>query len=527
MQKKFLTIGFVAILSVTIVLLVGVRLFITGAVGFDDWVMRQVLGVAQTYLVPTIEFDDFDYNAPLTVTYHGVRLVSPDGIEVVNAGELIVTLGEVPKRGKPIVIEGVTVRDGVVRLIASPDDPETTFKGLAPFVKKSNLKAQEQLAKEVRLSETLDLRTLSLVNAGILFDPGDGQPPMRLDALTMAMDIEPVSDGASADGVWHQLDINIDRGDLFTLVVDGRMNLDILAAELDALNLRVDVGTDSVAALPPQLQQILTDHDAQGQLEINLKGAAEISRWRQSELAGAINLHGFNLGLGEYRMPIDSGVAPISVSNGAATVGPVRIEALEGIVHALVGIDLTNNLLPADLEWSFDGFNLRELLRTAAPQGEQPKFAGLLGSFGSASVNLTDIPGSIEGRGEAHIIQGRLVNIPGVRELNEALDVGAAKGGGETLSDKFDIVFGLTDQAIRVDSSVLETNALLARGKGRVYYNQNLDLTLNAGPVEKVQSLLGKFGKVLGNITDQFIEYHVTGTVSEPQVAVRPFGIGF
>jgi len=523
MFKKILAIGFILLLLTTLGLLVSVRLFVTGAVGFDDWVMRQVLGVAQTYLVPSIEFDSFQFETPGTVRYQGVRLRSPDGVEIINARELVVTLGEVPKRGKPVVIEGITIRDGDLRLIADDQDPDVTFKGLAPFVKKANYKRQEQLPEMVRLSETLDLRSITLDNAGIIYEPGGGQPPMKLDALTMVMNIDPVeADGA----VWHKLGIDIDRGELFQFVVDGRVNLDELAIDLERLDLQVDVGSESVQALPPQLQQLLTTHDASGHLGINLAAAASMSDWRQAEAQGMVTITDFNIAVGEYRLPMESGTIPIKVGGGTALAGPAQINCLDGSLSALVSADLHDAALPADLEWSVQGFNLQELLRSASPEGEAPKIAGILASHGSASASLIDLPESVDGRGEMQITKGRLVNLPGVRALSDLLNIVRPKKSLGAQNDKFEAEFLLTENGVLVERSQLETQALLARGKGLITYQMGMDLNINAGPMEKLQSLLGKVGQVIGDLTDKLVTYHVTGTVSEPKIKVKPFGVG-
>jgi len=521
---KLLKVAFVLLLAVTATALISIRLFLTGAVGFDDWVMRQVLGVVQTYLVPTIEFDRFEFAPPGTVTYHGVRLIAPDTTRVVDAGELVITLGKVPRHGEPILIQGVTVRDGSLHLIADNNDPDTRFKGLVPFVKRDNIKKQDKLPREVRLSETLDLRTITLENAGIVYDPDDGQPPMRLDAVTMTMNIDRRADDA---GVWHSVGLDIDRGALFGLVLDGRINLDDLAMELKTLRLRVDVGSDSVAALPPQVQQILADHDAHGELEIDLTGAASFEQWRQSELQGEIALNRFNFGLSDYRLPIDKGALPIKVGGGTATLGPMRFKMLEGDVHATMSADLQQQDLPAVAEWSIAGLNIRELLRTANPDGQPPKIAGILGSFGSATMGLTGLPETLGGRGEIHITDGYLLNFPGVRELNSVVDVVSMVRGDGLFSDRFDAKFTITDKAIRVDQSKLETNAINARGTGLVYYNQRLDLSINAGPLEKLENLLGRVGGSIGRLFEKALEYRVTGTISDPEITVRPLGIGF
>jgi len=524
MIRKTLTIAILAALAVVGAAIVAVQLFITGGVGFDAWVMRQVVGVAQTYLVPDIEFQDFDFQPPGTVVYKGVRFVAPDGTDVIEANELVVTLGERPRRGRPIVISGVTIRDGALRLVASPDDPDTVFKGLSPFVKRTNYQRQQDLPSEVRLSETLDLRRVSLRNAGIVYEPGEGKPVMRLDRLTMDMDIEPVSEEGEA--VWHSLDINIDRGDILKLVVDGRVSLDELAASFETARLRVDVGADSVTALPPQLQEILSRYDASGHLDIEVSGTTAFRDWRASDIKGLINLEGFNVGLGEYRVPIDKGATTIELSGGKAQLGPLRIETHEGVLHALLDVDLNDEDMPADAEWTLEGLSLREFLRSSATEEEAPKIAGIVKSSGSATMRLARLPQTIEGVGRLEITDGRLINIPGVRELNDALDVAAVVRGQASLKDRFTAEFDLTPGGVKVNSSTLETQSIAARGTGTVSYLGNLDLTLNAGPLEKLQSMLGTIGEVIGSVTDRLVRYRVTGTVGKPKVAVHPLGIG-
>ena len=44
---------------------------------------------------------------------------------------------------------------------------------------------------------------------------------------------------------------------------------------------------------------------------------------------------------------------------------------------------------------------------------------------------------------------------------------------------------------------------------------------LNAGPLEKMQAMMGKVGDVFGKLTDAVAAYHVTGPISKPQVEVE------
>ena len=68
--------------------------------------------------------------------------------------------------------------------------------------------------------------------------------------------------------------------------------------------------------------------------------------------------------------------------------------------------------------------------------------------------------------------------------------------------------------------------ANLARGEGELYFDSRINFRFNAGPLERVQGVLGPIGEVLGGVTDALMKYHVTGTLAEPKTAVKPLGIG-
>ncbi len=57
-------------------------------------------------------------------------------------------------------------------------------------------------------------------------------------------------------------------------------------------------------------------------------------------------------------------------------------------------------------------------------------------------------------------------------------------------------------------------------------YTGDLDLKMNAGPLEKLQSMLGKVGDIFGKITDGLVTYRIRGTLGDPKVNVQPLGIG-
>jgi hypothetical protein len=46
-------------------------------------------------------------------------------------------------------------------------------------------------------------------------------------------------------------------------------------------------------------------------------------------------------------------------------------------------------------------------------------------------------------------------------------------------------------------------------------------MLLNAGAVEKIESMLGSVGAFLGKMTDEVSAYTLTGTLDEPTVGIK------
>lgn len=520
MKKKLAIAGIVLIGIVAIGAAVVYRFFTTGAGGFDDWVARKVVAIAELYLVPDVKFDTFQYKSG-RVTLQGVRLVAPDGTRVVDAGTLRVALAGVPTPATGVVIQSVELDNASLHLIKSPDGG---FKGLVPFVEGENIRKQDNVAEDMRLASAFKIRHVTLKDCSVVYDQGDGQPPMRLGGISLDMNLEPDPD-AENDRV-YLLDTNLDRAPILSLDVKGRLNLDALTVDLDSLSLKADLAQkEAVAALPPKLQTLLKEHDAKGRVETDASGEVSLRSPLDSSLSASVLLDSLNVAVGDYRFPIDSGRVEADYSNGVASFGTAQFQSCQGMIDAGGSqINLTGNAIKAGIQWEVSGFHLRDLLRTQT-EGEPPKIAGVVASSGTADVASVS-PLSLSGGGDLRIRDGRLVNIPLISGLARAMNVLAKITGEPKYHDKADATFKLTDSAVDVEKLNVETDVLAARGKGTVGYDGKLDLLLNAGPLEKLQNAAGIVGDIVGAVTDQMVKYDVEGVVGDPKIKVRPLGLG-
>lgn len=516
------------ILAVAAVFLSGVILFVVlivprlgkslGGSGVDEWVARQVAAIANSYLVPELQFDGFEYRHPGVLELRNVRFVAPDAprTRVVEAALLRVTLAEVPRFGKPIIIERVDLDRAALRLLR--DTSTGGFKGLVPFVKGDNIRNQDSVPSDVRLSDVFKIKKLTLTDGMLQYNDGAGPEMMTLTGLALDLDVSP---DPSAHG-WYGLDLNLDRPPVFALGGKGRFNIDTLDAELSPLKLSLALNDQGYGALPPELQRTLKEHDARGSLAFTITGGASVREFHTSSLRADVSLEGFNVAAGEYRLPIDSAKALVTLGAGKVALSGARASLLTGAVSLDEFVaELNNPARPFSLTWNASDLELRELLRTKTTPGQPPRLAGKFNSTGKAGGFLMSVPGSLGGSGTLRVRDGRLVNIPILSDLMEAMNVlNKAMGTGYKLEDTADVDYDLTGQGFKITRGEAQTQVASARFTGTISYTGDLDLSANAGPLEKVQGLLGDIGKAVGKVTDRLMKYRITGPASDPKVSV-------
>lgn len=511
---------------ILMVIVIAPRLSSIGTAGLDNWVAQQVTKIANSYLVPEIQFDSFSYKYPGVLELKGVRFVAPDAgkTRVVEAALLRVTLAEVPSIGQPIVIERIDLDRPALRLLRTPGGTGG-FKGLLPFVKGDAISNQSAAPSDVRLSSVFKIKKLTLSDGRLEYNDGSGPETMTLAGLTLNLDVSP--DNSAGGAGWYGLDFNLDRSPIFAVAARGRVNIDTLQAEAAPVTLSVNLDDGGAAALPPELQRTLREHDARGTLKATLTGNASVRSPLDSALSIKLALENFNVAAGEYRLPVDRAEADLALASGRLTASRATASLLTGAVDLRdLSATLTEGAKPLSMSWSAQGLDLRELLRTKTTPGQPPRLAGKFASSGSASGSLAALPGSLTGSGAITVRDGRLVNIPVLSDLIEAMNLlQKAMGAGTRLEDTADVNFDLTGEGVKITKGEATTQVAAARFTGLIRYNGTLDLIANAGPLEKVQGLFGKVGGIIGEVTDKLVKYRISGPASDPKVEVKPLGL--
>ncbi|MDQ7013811.1 MAG: hypothetical protein Q9O74_07955 [Planctomycetota bacterium] len=533
------------------VLIAGVTLLVIGVVGvvvfrtmgpgagglqhaadrLEDWIASQIVGVANNALVPQLAYEDIDYTAPGTVHLKGVTLTALDseqggGTTVLELEGMTVTLTEIPRIGEPIRISRLVLESPTVRLIREVNaDGGVGFRGLNPIVR-TKPGDEDMVESNFRLSSVLRLEQIKITDGAFFLDMGDGSPPMTIAGLTTTIESSPDADSPG----WYALDIETSLGPLLDLSLTGALNLDTFLARIDGLRFVGQLDEESATVLPSQLQTLLAAHNAAGHVEITASGTLPLTDPIAGDIRFDATLTGFDLASTAYRLPISRLGAAGTLTGGVVSVPALVGEMLQGRLSASLRASLGELSMPASATWQIEGFDLADLLRVGSGGGSGDDtqtaggLAGTLQGRGSVSTTLADPRSGLAGAGEVHIRDGRLLVLPGLTQLASVMNV-AVRQNAEP-EHQADATFTLSPMGIEITSSEVSTEFLAARATGTIGFDSSLDLSVNAGPMEKLQSMLGGLGEILGNMTDRLMKYRIRGTTADPQVTIAPLGIG-
>ncbi len=493
------------------------RGIVGGETALLDYLGQQIVGIANAQLVPELSFETIRYEPPYTLGLGAVRLTAPDGTDVLDLGEMTVTLGEVPKRGEPIRIEKIAISDGAVNLIR--DGSVGGFRGFSPLVEPKP--EREQAAQDdpgFSLSNVLVLDRLSIEGIDLVYDAGDGSPPMRLDAISAGMDIAPRSDVGEG---WYDLSLRSGRDPGLELDVRGALNINTFELILGSVVAETTLDDRTATTLPQQLASVVSRYQLRGDLRASINGRLPLLDLKGTRLGVQSTLTDGRGVFGEYQIPLESVIVNARFESGVLEVDSIQANALGGTANANGRVALGGE---ATIGWTLTDMRLRDLLASRSPD-EPPTLAGVLASSGRVRFPLSAPASGVSGAGDIDIKHGRLANVPVITDLVEVMEA-AGVLRGETYRDTFTSPLTFSPGGVTLDDFRFATPAITARGSGTVGFSGSLDMRINGGPVEAIQDRLGDFGKILGAVTDGLITYRVRGSVSEPDISVQPLGIG-
>lgn len=516
---------------------------IAGAGGdsaLERWVAGQVKAIAGSYLQPELKFTEFDYQAPRTVTFSDVELIDRvNGEHVfVEARRLTLELAQVPRQGKPIVIEHIRLDQPVVRIATDAQTGELIGFGrmfkddAAPSAEQTERTEPTEQAEPVKLNDVFRVRLIQIAGGVLEFVDAAGGRPMRLDDIDTKLTIGDPEDG------WYAISMAAGRAPITRLTVDGRLNVDGAAVDLSAAQLELDLARENLDVLPASARALIEQYGLRGRLNVGLSGSVALDNPKATKLELNASVQDAFADFGEYVLPLKSLTMTVSVADEMIQLKQLSAELLGGRVVAQGSAPLAAPN-QARLSVSIDDVRLEQAIDPEGMSvGAPPEFAGRITTKIDVDGTVAPVDSAAIGKGTLKIDDAWLINIPMISGLSretlkdshhqhphhETHDGLPPHGHGRwhkhtggdieqmkivKMTDAADITFDIEPDQLRFTQIMVTSPNIGVRGKGTLDFAGELNLRLRGGVLEK--------SNLFGDLSP--IHYHVTGPVADPSVS--------
>ncbi|MHC4948984.1 MAG: AsmA family protein [Planctomycetota bacterium] len=478
----------------------------------EEWARAQLQRIGSHFLGPEVRIERFEYTWPATATLHGFQVVQDD-VAIIEAAAVEVRFTEAPRAGAPVVIEAVTARDPVVRLIRQPDGSLLGFSG---FVKTTSGQVEAD-GGSTKPSDVFAIRRIGVTGGAFRYETSD-LSAMILDGLDFDLRCAP-----QADPGWYGLTLELARPPVVAGAAEGQFSIDTAELVLRKSSLGVSLSPEQYDVLPPPLQALMREHAVVGTLAMTAAGEIPLASPDATSLDVTLALDDASMAFGEYVLPVDDLRVSSSLRDGKVELDPLSATVFGGEAEVFGWIDVVTDGAPIELAFTGRNMRLEDSLRPAA--GQPPKYSGRATVDGTLTCQLRELPASLDGNGTIAVDEASLVGTALVGALVQSmlLPIG---GQDPTPSDRGSCTFALTDDRVRAEDIELEGGDRAARGSGWIGYDGRIQFQFKAGRRGPVRKLFGPVGDAVGVVADNLVTYDVGGAVGAPEVRLRPLGIG-
>lgn len=443
----------------------------------------------------------------LAIRHHDQSLLSLKSIDL--------KLPSLPRAGQPIIIDRLAADTPALLLVK---DPAGGWVGWNDLLGSGGQGQSEPAgAASGGMDGGVLIHELNLRAGQVTYDPGGGGNVMSLGGINVEVKMPPI---AGQPG-WYALSGSVSREPLISVKLDSRVNLSESMLDVKELSVNAALGEDQYGTLPPQVQQVLRAHEVRGTLRTQLTGRIPWKRPAAVNGRLQVELSDGRFVTGESVWPVDRLLIDASAAGGKASA-KYDVRLLGGSIVGAIEAGLDGRL-PLQGTWQADGIRLEQTLRAA--QGRRPRYAGRMSSTGSVGMQLDNLPASLAGQGALEIVEGRLLELPVLKELAD-IAVIASLGTAPRGQDSAQAAFLIQPEALDFSRMEVVSSLVALRGKGKVFYAGPLDLEVNVEVLKEVRGALGEIGRIIGAVSGRMVTYKVTGTTSAPRVGVKAPRLG-
>jgi len=433
-------------------------------------------------------------------------------IDIFVAKHVTLEMAEIPRSGQPLRIQKLILDHPEFRAV-SVSQTNASLVGFSHF-----LKGEPAAPSEAKLSDVFEIRVIEVVGGLLVYDSrAPGAKPMEIDQVNFRLNVEPATGGETG---WYAMEMNLDRKPVFSTHFAGRVNIDSMVLDVQPVRVELKLGREQDHYLPPQIQSILQEHEVSGELVVEATGSVVVSDWRASNLKAQMTLTGGNIAAGENRFPVGRLQALWTMADRIGKIEKIDSDLLGGKLEGTGEVEM-NDAMDGRVRLTLSHVRLEQCLRNTA--GDESKYKGDLSGQVDWNGPLTDTLKQSRGSGTVRIADGRLGQIPVLSDLLNVVTktmkaVGVSSGRP---NDTADVAFTFQGDRVNFSKVFVVTRVAALHGHGDIHFDTRMDMLFNAGPLEKVESLFGKIGELLGKVTDELSAYTVSGTLADPKVGVK------
>ena len=556
---KWLGISVLILVVLAVTLRVTMPLWIPHlAKRFEPWIRSEIMNVISIYIKPKVTIEKIEYSWPLNVAVSGVSMtaINPTTnlpVTILSVDRAQITLDRIPSIGDPLIFRDFKV-DSPTIIVEVLENGHVV--GWDDFLKDTSGQPEDRAPSEIFAIDMVEVDQFTFEYALQGYDER-----MVLDKLDFVID----NKGKAKDQKielpqgkgWYVVDTKLERQDLFSIKLAGGINIDNLNVAIDELALVMDLSKDSITFFPPQVQDFINKHDVQGHIDVKANGQFNIDDIEDTDANFNLEIAKSHAAFKEILIEVESASASllykdqifstddgvISMLSGklnftmmleeadpndprlsnsnkeqkkafkAEAEGILPNIAIEKVAEVADNLELTFSLSPHDMK-------IEDLHRT---DQEELKLAGTVNGIVDLNANLGNFKTTLLGSGEIDITDGKFGSNAIMKAFAGVMKIALLGLAG---NDRAQAIFSIEDEYITFSTLTILASPIGVRGSGWINFNENLRLSVNAGPLEGFQESTGAFGRFLGNFTDMILKYIVSGTTEDPHITVAPLGIG-
>jgi hypothetical protein len=278
--------------------------------------------MVESHLNATLDIQSIRYLPPYTLKLDHADLVTPgpDGkpLSLFSVGHVELKLAEVPRRGKPLVIERVLIQQPEIHLIQTDDG----LYGRTGLVKPRDRKPKTGEKPPPKVSEMLRLRHFTLEGGKVTYEDRrktDTVPLVWRD-LNVDLDTQPKSAAA------YSYDFTANNNPVATITSSGTFDVDelILTAPKVVLDVQTDGKDPQDSPLPAPLQELLNRFNVHGRVRFTASTNVPLKHADDATFNATIDLADARADHPKWPVPLDGLAARLQATRDVAG-GPVSL----------------------------------------------------------------------------------------------------------------------------------------------------------------------------------------------------------